>query len=247
MLRPTHTTLVTAVIMPVVSLLSLFVVVGAFRWPPVMAVAGVPKPAPVVAAAPASEPTATSTRAATPTTTRAPTTTRPPVSATARSSPPVTTAAPAPRQTSVAQPRGTVRLARGGTAKLIRTELEAGGVLPVPEDLGHATWWGAGLTARAGATVLAGHVNWRGRIGPFAELWQSRIGDRVSVLSAGGRRWTYRVSQVLTVPKEDLPDRAEELFGQQGAHRIVLVTCGGRWIGGSDGYEENRIVIAEEA
>jgi hypothetical protein len=42
-----------------------------------------------------------------------------------------------------------------------------------------------------------------------------------------------------------LPGRAQELFGQDGAHRLVLVTCGGRWVGGHDGYEENRVVIAE--
>lgn len=49
----------------------------------------------------------------------------------------------------------------------------------------------------------------------------------------------------MTVHKDELPSRAQELFGQDGAHRLVLVTCGGRWVGGSDGCEENRVVIAE--
>jgi hypothetical protein len=36
-----------------------------------------------------------------------------------------------------------------------------------------------------------------------------------------------------------------EFFGPRGPHRLVLVTCGGTWIGGRQGYEANRVVIAE--
>lgn len=234
--RTTRGTLITALGAPVISFLSLFVVVGAFVWPPVMAVAGSPRaataatPAPTTTPAPATTPTPAPTRPApksspTPTPEQAPTA--------------------APRPVSQAQPRSTVRLPRGGTARLVRRELEPGGVLPVPESLGEATWWGAGLTSRTGATVFAGHVNWRGQTGPFAELWQSRIGERVTVVNGTGKRSSYRVSQVLTLDKDELPDRAEQLFGQQGPHRLVLVTCGGRWVGGADGYEENRIVVAD--
>lgn len=238
--------LLTAVAMPVTGLLSAAVVVGAFVWPPVMAVAGDARPAAaVVAAAPAP------TKATEPKPTRRPEPSMPTRRATPTpppaSTPATTTVAPPVARTPSAQPRGSVRLPDGGTARLVRRDLEPGGVLPVPDDLGEATWWGAGITARSGATVLAGHVNWRGQVGPFAELWRSRIADRVTVVDGSGKRHAYRVTQVLTVPKEDLPGRAEQLFGQDGPHRMVLVTCGGRWIGGPDGYEENRIVIAERA
>ena len=147
---------------------------------------------------------------------------------------------PAPRR----QAPGTVRLAQGGTATLIRKDV-VGGVLPIPEGVREATWWGAAFDGAAGATVLAGHVNWKGATGPFAELWESRVGDVVTVVEKGGATHRYKVRQLVTVHKSDLPARAQELFGQDGPHRLVLVTCGGRWVGGADGYEENRVVIAE--
>ncbi|MDS0137485.1 MULTISPECIES: class F sortase [unclassified Amycolatopsis] len=143
------------------------------------------------------------------------------------------------------QPRGTVRLPAGGTATLVRKDLGPGGELPVPTDLGQATWWGASLDAAGGASVFAGHVNWRGATGPFAELWTAQVGAEVTIVDSAGQSWRYRIAQLVTVHKSDLPARADYLFGQSGPHRVVLVTCGGRWVGGSDGYEENRVVIAE--
>ncbi|MFI7672908.1 class F sortase [Actinophytocola sp. NPDC049390] len=160
--------------------------------------------------------------------------------------PPRTT--PKPKPPPPAPPReqapGTVRLAQGGTATLVRADV-VDGVLPVPEGVREATWWGAALDGSSGATVLAGHVNWKGATGPFAELWESRVGDVVTVVDPAGAAHRYRVSRLVTVHKDQLPARARELFGQDGPHRLVLVTCGGRWVGGSDGYEENRVVIAQ--
>lgn len=155
--------------------------------------------------------------------------------------PPTSTRQPEPPS---AQPANTVRLARGGTATLVPMEV-VDGVLPVPDGVREAAWWGAPLDGQTGATVLAGHVNWRGAKGPFSELWQSKLGDQATVVAPDGRVFQFRVRQLVTVHKTDLPSRAQELFGQDGKHRLVLVTCGGRWVGGQDGYEENRVVIAE--
>jgi hypothetical protein len=142
------------------------------------------------------------------------------------------------------QAAGTVRLAHGGTATLVRREVGIDGVLPIPSSLVQATWWGADLHAPAGATVLAGHVNWRGATGPFAELWQAKAGDPVSLVDQAGTPAPYRISQIITLHKDELPTRAEELFAQDGPHRLVLVTCGGRWVGGTEGYASNQIAIA---
>lgn len=160
--------------------------------------------------------------------------------------PPPATADTPPPQQPPPQQANTVRLAHGGTATLVAQEV-VDGVLPVPAGVREAAWWGAPFDGATGATVLAGHVNWHGVTGPFAELWQSKVGDPVSVVDADGQPHTYRVRELVTVHKDDLPARARELFGQDGAHRLVLVTCGGRWVGGHDGYEENRVVIADPA
>ena len=151
---------------------------------------------------------------------------------------------PADAESRAMQRPGTVRLPDGATARLIRTELTGTGVLPIPRGLDDAAWWGAKLGAERGAAVLSGHVNWQGERGPFDELWRMRAGDEVSVLDARGARWVYRVDRLVTLPKEQLPSVAASWFGQDGPHRLVLVTCGGDYVGGTEGYDQNRLVTA---
>jgi hypothetical protein len=151
---------------------------------------------------------------------------------------------PADSSSTEQQRPGTVRLPDGATARLVRTELTDTGVLPIPRGLGDAAWWGAKLGADHGAALLSGHVNWEGDRGPFDELWRMRDGEDVSVVDARGGRWVYRVDDVVTLPKETLPAQAARWFGQDGPHRLVLVTCGGDYVGGTEGYDENRLVTA---
>ncbi|APU16891.1 class F sortase [Actinoalloteichus fjordicus] len=153
-------------------------------------------------------------------------------------------AQPAPPPAEHARQPGTIYLADGGSARLVREEVDATGTLPVPDSLGEATWWGAGLGAAAGASVMAGHVNWQGALGPFDQLHRAEVGERIEIVDVDGGEWTYQTSEVLTLHKDELPGRAADLFGQDGDHRLVLVTCGGRYVGGPSGYEDNRIVVA---
>ncbi|QWF82092.1 class F sortase [Amycolatopsis sp. CA-230715] len=188
----------------------------------------------------------------------------PPRAAAVAPPPPATTAPPPPPSTVASQPAppppparkepirgqrpGTIRLPAGGTATLVRKEIQGpNATLPIPERLDQATWWGAGLDAPNGASVFAGHVNWGGGIGPFAELWDASPGGEVVITDAAGKPWTYRVSQLITLHKDELPQRADDLFSQAGPHRVVLVTCGGKWVGGQTGYAENRVVVADPA
>ncbi|UOX89794.1 class F sortase [Amycolatopsis sp. FBCC-B4732] len=151
---------------------------------------------------------------------------------------------PADSESAAQQRPGTVRLPDGATARLVRTELTDTGVLPIPRGLGDAAWWGAKLGADRGTALLSGHVNWEGQRGPFDELWRTRAGDEVSIVDARGGRWVYRVDQVVTLAKEALPQQAQSWFNQSGPHRLVLVTCGGDYVGGTEGYDENRLVTA---
>ena len=139
---------------------------------------------------------------------------------------------------------GTMRLPGGGTAKLVRQELTDDGTLPIPQGLDEAAWWGATLGAEHGAALLSGHVNWKGKKGPFDELWRLKDGQNVEILDTAGGHWVYRVDEILTIRKDNLTERAGALFGQDGPHRLVLVTCGGDYVGGTEGYADNRIVSA---
>ncbi|AUI57214.1 class F sortase [Amycolatopsis sp. BJA-103] len=142
------------------------------------------------------------------------------------------------------QAPGTVKLPGGGTAKLIRKELTSDGTLPIPEGLDEATWWGSKLGADQGASLLSGHVNWKGKKGPFDELWRLKTGQEVNVVDTDGGKWVYKIGEIVTVHKTKLAEQSEKLFGPDGPHRLVLVTCGGEYVGGTDGYEDNRIVTA---
>jgi hypothetical protein len=157
-----------------------------------------------------------------------------------------TTAAPPAQTSSTPQPPApnTVLLPKGGRASLVRSGVAGDGTLQIPDGVSKAALWGAALNGPAGATLIAGHINWAGVAGPFAELWGAQAGQHVTVVDGSGKQLTYVVDQVLTVGKDNLPQHADELFGQTGPHRLVLVTCGGKWVGGALGYDENRVVIA---
>jgi hypothetical protein len=206
-------------------------IVAALLWPPTNAVAGSPHAATAAAPAPVAE-------------TQTPAASAPPL-ATAQN-PPITTTPPTqrPQPAARAQPPGTVRLPSGAVAYLVRQEV-TDGALPVPKNLNEAAWWGAALDAQRGASVFAGHVNWGGRTGPFAELWNTQINQQLTTVAPDGRPSVYRISQLITLHKDELPQRAADLFSQTGSHRLVLITCGGEWIGGTQGYAENRVAIAD--
>ncbi len=132
----------------------------------------------------------------------------------------------------------------GGTAKLVQEDLDAAGALKIPEGLDEAAWWGARLGADHGVALLSGHVNWKGKKGPFNELWQVKQGQEIKLTDAAGAHWVYRIDATETVHKSDLAGRSEQLFDPDGPHKLLLVTCGGEYVGGSEGYEDNRVVTA---
>ncbi|MBE8521865.1 class F sortase [Amycolatopsis sp. H6(2020)] len=153
---------------------------------------------------------------------------------------------PAPQTTSrsTGSDPAQLSLPGGGISKLIAEDLDAAGALKIPEGLDEAAWWGAKLGADRGVALLSGHVNWKGKKGPFNELWQVKQGQDVKLTDAAGGKWVYRIEATETVHKSDLAGRSEQLFNPDGPHKLLLVTCGGEYVGGSEGYEDNRVVTA---
>jgi hypothetical protein len=173
----------------------------------------------------------------------------PQVTTTSQAPGPTTTTPAPPAQNAVRPAQGnqlpnTIRLPRGGTAYLVHGQVGADGSLPIPSGVNQAAWWGTGLSAATGATVFAGHVNWAGVTGPFAELWQDKPGDIVTLRDNSGVEWRYQVTQVMTLNKDQLPQQAPTLFASTGPARIVLATCGGEWLSGTQTYADNRVMVA---
>jgi hypothetical protein len=133
----------------------------------------------------------------------------------------------------------------GGAAADVVPADTVDGVLQVPSDVRKVGWWtgSAYVGDPFGATVIAGHVDSADQgIGFFARLLHVKKGDRL-VLSAAGHRAGYRVSSVQLVDKRALADDGTAL-DQTGEHRLVLITCGGRFRPEAGGYDSNLVIVA---
>lgn len=116
------------------------------------------------------------------------------------------------------------------------------GSLSIPEDPRRLGWWiGSALPGDRGGTVLiAGHVDTAadGR-GALFRLDDLAVGARI-VVRAGDHDVVYRMVARRSYAKSRLP---ADLFRSDGAPRLVLVTCGGRFSGGT--YARNVVVYAD--
>ncbi|MFP5282026.1 MAG: class F sortase [Actinomycetes bacterium] len=133
----------------------------------------------------------------------------------------------------------------GNARAPVKPAVTVDGELRVPEDVQHVGWWDGSAYAGDpfGSTVIAGHVDSRtAGVGFFARLLGTEIGDKLTV-SGDGHRASYRVVAVSAVAKEALAADSRA-FDQRGDHRLVLVTCTGRYRPERGGYDSNLVVVA---
>lgn len=109
-----------------------------------------------------------------------------------------------------------------------------------PRDVG---WWQSSAKpgSTRGQTVMAGHTVKTGG-GALDRLGTLEPGKLVKVVTPKGTM-VYRATKVVTYSKEELAERAQQLFGQdRSENRLVLITCTG-WTGSY--YKSNIVVFAE--
>jgi hypothetical protein len=116
--------------------------------------------------------------------------------------------------------------------------------LDLPESARAVVWWayGASPGAPSGTVLLAGHVSWGGHSGALAGLRLLHVGDAVALTRADGTVVRYAVTGRRHVPKASLDQLG--VFATDGAPRLVLVTCGGRYDAARHSYEDNVVVQA---
>jgi hypothetical protein len=105
----------------------------------------------------------------------------------------------------------------------------------------------AALTAPAGTTIVAGHVDaYDQGAGVFYFLHRVRPGARIAVTGVDGSRTSWRVYRVAVARKSALPG---DIWTRSGPRRLVLVTCGGPILHLASGntYEDNVLVYATPA
>jgi len=119
--------------------------------------------------------------------------------------------------------------------------------LDIPLNPKVVGWWAGGAKpgAHVGTAILAGHINYAGVSGTLAQIGTLKPGDVVYV--HGKRRGTpitlkFRVTGVRSYMKTALPYR--QIFDQEVAGRLAIVTCGGAFDAQTGNYLENIVVFA---
>ena len=133
----------------------------------------------------------------------------------------------------------------GVRAKVIKVGQAADGSIATPEaDPAEATgWYSLGPTpGELGTAVIVGHVDTASQPAVFHRLPELRKGKLIEVDREDHRVATFKVESVENFPKTSFP--AGRIFDSTDRAQLVLVTCGGTWVGGHIGYSDNVIVFA---
>ncbi len=114
---------------------------------------------------------------------------------------------------------------------------------PATDAAGDAGWYSAGPSpGEAGSALVVGHVDTADKPAIFHSLRDLRKGKFIEVKRQDRRVATFTVDAVKSFPKTSFP--IDEVYAAAAKPRLILVTCGGRWVGGSVGYADNVIVFA---
>jgi sortase (surface protein transpeptidase) len=121
------------------------------------------------------------------------------------------------------------------------------GRMAVPNNYKDVGWYRNGpLPGQKGSAVMDGHVDdGFGRDAVFKHLSDIRIGDDVYIVTQGGSRLHFIVTDVRSYPYATAPTAS--IFGQADAARLNLITCAGVWIPGSEMYDERLVVYTKLA
>lgn len=154
-------------------------------------------------------------------------------------SPMITVTVAPPSAEPMPEPKRPKRLTMAGGIKapIIPVSLDEGTLVP-PNNPSVIGWWGQKAGASAGTTLLIGHTVHTGG-GKFDDLEDIEVG---SVIKVSGIR--YRVTDVTVMSKARLAKRAQDLFRQDGPHKLVLVTCEG-YDPATRTYADNVVVTAK--
>ncbi|MBM0259995.1 class F sortase, partial [Micromonospora sp. 4G55] len=149
---------------------------------------------------------------------------------------------PASRPVSLAVPaiRVTAPVAPVGQAK-------DGSIDVPPLNRHHQTgWYDRGPTpGEPGRAIIVGHVDSKSGPAVFYDLRKLKPGDRIEVTREDRKVAVFTVDSVEYFDKSHLP--ADRVYGDDGPPALRLITCGGAWVGGRTGYEDNVIAFASLA
>lgn len=140
----------------------------------------------------------------------------------------------------------------------VDSKIESIGLLPnnqldTPHDPYNTGWYNIyDKPGFRGNAVFSAHVDYYPNIrGPFFRLFQSELGDDITVVMENGLEYKYRVIRkerydVATIPMGELIWPTNRPAGNEW---ITLITCGGRFLptqpNGAGEYLDRDVVVAE--
>jgi LPXTG-site transpeptidase (sortase) family protein len=157
-------------------------------------------------------------------------------------------AAPEPARTPATPP---VRLAVPAikvTAPITPVGQAKDGSVDVPPLTKHhqTGWYDRGaVPGEPGRAIIVGHVDTKSGPAVFYRLGELKPGDRIQVTRSDRSVATFKVDSVEHFDKAKLP--ADRVYGDSGPPELRLITCGGEWVGGRTGYQDNVIAFASLA
>jgi len=115
--------------------------------------------------------------------------------------------------------------------------------VPAANVRNEAGWYDESPTpGQYGPSVVVGHVDTATGPAVFAKLASVKPGERIEVTRRDKSVAVFAVDSVEQFGKDALP--TERVYADFSRPGLRLITCGGRWVGGATGYEDNVVVFA---
>jgi hypothetical protein len=130
-------------------------------------------------------------------------------------------------------------------APILRVGLAPDGSVDVPPLKRHneAGWFGEGPTpGQFGPALIVGHVDTTTGPSVFHKLGTLKPGQKIEVLREDDSVAIFQITSVERFSKEKLP--VKRVYGDYSRPSLRLMTCGGKWLGGREGYRDNVVVFA---
>lgn len=119
------------------------------------------------------------------------------------------------------------------------------GGLEVP-DVSEVGWYtGSPRPGATGPALLAGHVNYKGVAGSFADIGTLQTGDEITVTDSADVEHRFVVYASVEFAKADYDAHMPALLADTAGPELRLVTCSGDLVGHS--YLSNTVVSARAA
>lgn len=119
-----------------------------------------------------------------------------------------------------------------GTSKFKPSRHAGQTTIALPRNARKVSWYSAGaplVGGGEGTTLLAGHVAYNGVWGAFHNIAYMEPGNVAYTKDMNGAVQKWRVKEITWHKQVNFP---QEYWSKEGNRQLVMVTCGGRFVGG---------------